>query len=115
MASSQTLRHLLSGSLQELYLSPFPSHGSILVSFELAVVVRELVVEDGNWHPVEDNSKSNAEEGKKPAQDGLWVHVSVAHSGEAHLYRKGSGMELLAMGWRRRQGENQVGQCPLSS
>lgn len=97
MGSSQTLCHLLFGSPQELYFSPFPSHGSVLIGFELTVVIREFVVEDGNWHPIEDNPKCNAEEGKKPAQDGLWVHVSIAHSGDAHLYRKESGRDWLAL------------------
>lgn len=96
VAFSQALSHLFSGSLHEVHLPPFPSYGSVLISLELAVVIRELVVENGDWHPVEDNPKSDAEEGKKPAQVGLWVHVSVAHSGDAHLYGKEGSVELLA-------------------
>lgn len=96
VASSQTLCHLLFGSLHELHLSSFPSYGSVLISLELAVVIGEFVVENGNWHPIEDNPKSDAEEGKKPAQMGLWIHVSIAHSGDAYLYWKESRLELLA-------------------
>lgn len=88
VAFSQALSHLFLGSLHEVHLSPFPSHGSVLISLELAVVIGEFVVEDGDRHPVEDNPKSNAEEGKEPAQVGLWVHVSVAHCGDAHLHGK---------------------------
>lgn len=85
VASSQALSYLLSGSLHELHIPPFPSYGGVLVSLELAVVIGEFVVEDGNGHPVEDDPESDAEEGKKPAQVSLWVHVSIAHSGDAHL------------------------------
>lgn len=95
VASHQTLGHLLSGSAHEVHFSPFPAYGCVLISLELAVEIGEFVVEDGNWHSVEDNPKSNAEEGKKPAQVGLWVHVSVAHRGDAHLYQKGRRMGLL--------------------
>lgn len=96
VAFSQALSHLFSGSLHEVHLSPFPSYGSVLISFELAVIIGEFIVENGDWHPVEDNPKSNAQEGKKPAQVGLWVHVSVAHSGDAHLYGKEGRVEVLA-------------------
>lgn len=85
VASNQTLSYLLSGSLHEVHLSPLPTYSGIFISLQLAVVIRKLVVEDGNGHPVENDPKSNAEEGKKPAQVGLWVHVSVAHGGDAHL------------------------------
>lgn len=85
VASNQTLSYLLSGSLHEVHLSSLPTYGGILISLQLAVVIRKLVVEDGNGHPVENDPESNAEEGKKPAQVGLWVHVSIAHSGDAHL------------------------------
>lgn len=88
-AFSQTLGHLLSGPPHEVHLAPFPSDGCVLVSLELAVVIGEFVVEDGDWHPVEDDPESDAEEGKEPAQVGLRVHVSVAHSGDAHLRTEG--------------------------
>lgn len=91
IASSQTLSHLLPGSLHEVHVSPFPSYGGVLISLELAVVIGEFVVEDGNWHPIEDDPESDAEEGEKPAQVGLRVHVSIAHSGDAHLYRRKMG------------------------
>lgn len=55
VASSQALSYLLSGSLHELHIPPFPSYGGVLISLELAVVIGELVVEDGNGHPVEDD------------------------------------------------------------
>lgn len=67
IASSQTLSHLLSGPLHEVHLSSLSAYGCVFISFELAVVIRKLVVEDGNGHSIEDNPKSNAEEGKKPA------------------------------------------------
>lgn len=59
--------------------------GGVLVGLEFGVVVRELVEEDRYGQTIEDDSKSNADEGKNTAQYGLWIDVSVAHSGDADL------------------------------
>lgn len=59
--------------------------GRVLIGLEFRVVVWEFVEEDGYWQTVEDNSKSDADESKETAKDGLRVDVSVAHSGDADL------------------------------
>lgn len=59
--------------------------GGVLVGLELAVIVGELVVEDGDGHAVEDDAEGDAGEGEDAAQVGLRQHVAVAHSGNTHL------------------------------
>lgn len=61
--------------------------GLVLVGLQLGVIVRELVVEDGDGHPVEDDTKRDAREGHHPAQHCVRHCVSVAHCGEADLRR----------------------------
>lgn len=88
-APSQTLGQPLPGPPHEVHLAPVPPDGCVLVRLELAVVIGELVVEDGDRHPVEDDAEGDAEEGEEPAQVRLRVHVSVAHGGDAHLGTEG--------------------------
>ena len=59
--------------------------GCVLIGLEFRVIVRELVEEDGYGQAVENDSKSDADEGEDTSQYGLWVDVSVAHSGDADL------------------------------
>lgn len=68
-----------------MQLAAGPGDGRVLVGLELGVVVGELVVEDGDGHAVEDDTKGDAGEGKDAAQVGLWEHVAVAHRGNTHL------------------------------
>lgn len=59
--------------------------GGVLIGLELGVIVWELVEEDGYGQTVEDDSESDADESEDTTQYGLWVDVSVAHSGDADL------------------------------
>lgn len=70
------------------HLPSFLQGGGVLIGLEFGVIVRELVEEDGYGQAVEDDSKSNADEGKNTAQYGLRVDVPIAHSGDAHLQRR---------------------------
>lgn len=79
------LCELLCRSSGEVQLPAGPADGRVLVGLELGVVVGELVIEDGDGHAVEDDAKGDAGEGKDTSQVGLWEHVAVAHSGNAHL------------------------------
>lgn len=58
------------------------------MGLELGVVVRELVVKDGDGHAVEDDAEGDAGKGEDAAQVGLGEHVAVAHCGNTHLEDK---------------------------
>lgn len=62
--------------------------GGVFIGFQLCIVVREFIKQDGDWHAVENYSKRDARKCKNPAQSGLWKHVAIAHSGDAHLWNK---------------------------
>lgn len=66
----------------------FFSGGSVLVGLELGVVVRELVVQDGDGHAVEDDAEGDAGQSQDAAQVGLREHVTVADRGNAHLNQR---------------------------
>lgn len=57
----------------------------VLLGLELGVVVRELVVKDGDRHAIEDDAEGDAGESEDAAQVGLREHVAIAHSGNTHL------------------------------
>lgn len=80
---------LLRRPLGEVQLPAGLCDGGVLVGLELAVVVRELVVEDGDGHAVEDDAEGDAAEGEDTAEVGLWNHVAVAHSGNTRLEDEG--------------------------
>lgn len=91
--SSAALRQLPQGSL--LQAEP-PGElervaGLVLVGLQLGVVVRELVVEDGDGHAVEDDAKGYAAKCHYPAEYCVRHRVSVAHRGEADLGEEGEG------------------------
>lgn len=69
----------------EVQLPAGPADGAVLVGLELGVVVRELVVEDGDGHAVEDDAEGDAGEGEDAAQVGLWKYVAVTHRGNTCL------------------------------
>lgn len=71
--------------LGEVHLPAGLGDGGVLVGLEFGVIVGELVVEDGNGHPVQDDAKGDAGEGEDTAQVGLREHVAVAHRGNTHL------------------------------
>lgn len=58
------------------------------MGLERGVIVRELVVEDGDGHAVEDDAKGDAGKGEETAQVGLREHVAITHCGNAHLKDK---------------------------
>lgn len=55
------------------------------MGLELGVIIRELIVEDGDGHAIENDAKGDAGEGKNTSKVGLWVHVTIAHCGNTHL------------------------------
>lgn len=59
--------------------------GLVLVGLQLGVVVRKLVVEDGDGHAVEDDAKGDAAKRHHPAKHRVGHGVSIAHGGEADL------------------------------
>lgn len=85
MGGTKVLTQFGHSPLGKADFATFPEGGGVLVGLELGVVVGELVEEDGDGQAVEDDTKGDADEGKEAAQNRLRVHVSVAHSGYAHL------------------------------
>ncbi|PWA16167.1 hypothetical protein CCH79_00020619 [Gambusia affinis] len=81
----------LGGPLDEADLPPRPADHGELVGLELGVVVGELVVEDGDGHPVQDDAERDAGEGEDAAQVGFREHVAVSHRGDAHLHQQTGG------------------------
>lgn len=67
-----------------------------LERLELSVVDGEVVVEDGDGHPVEDDAKGDAGQGQDAPQLGFREHVPVADGGDAHLggVEEGGGVEI---------------------
>lgn len=88
----------------KLHLPSFLPAGGVLIGLEFGVIVWELVEEDGDRQAIEDDSKSDANEGKHSTQDGLWVHVPVAHGGDAHL----QGREEGSQSWRERKHKQET-------
>lgn len=82
----------------KLHLPAGFGDGSVLVGLELGVVVRELVVKDGDGHAVEDDAEGDAGEGEDAAQVGLGEHVAVAHCGNTHLEDKRENQNIKT-GW----------------
>lgn len=66
-------------------LPSFLQGGCVLIGLEFRVIVWELVEEDGYGQTIEDDSESDADKSEETTQYGLWVDVSVAHSGDADL------------------------------
>lgn len=58
---------------------------AVLLLLQLGVVVGKLVEKNGDGHAVEDDTKGDAAKGHTAAQVGDGNHVTVAHSGDAHL------------------------------
>lgn len=84
------------GPVGKSHLSSLLQGGCVLIGLELRVIVRELVEEDGYRQTVEDDSKGDADEREQTTQDGLWVDVSVAHSGDADLQESEETFSRLA-------------------
>lgn len=68
---------------------------AVLLFLQLGVVVGKLVEQDGDGHPVEDDTKGDAAEGHTAAQVGDGNHVAVAHGGDAHLRDQEGKSEAL--------------------
>lgn len=85
MLTSKAAAERINCPLGKSHLPTFLQAGCVLVGFKFGVIVRELVEEDGNGQAVEDNAKRDTNEGEDTTQHGLRVHVSIAHSGDAHL------------------------------
>lgn len=91
--SSAALRQLVQDSL--LQADP-PGElervaGLVLMGLQLGIVVRKLVVEDGDGHAVEDDAKRDAGKRHHPAEHRVGYSVSIAHSGETDLGDEGKG------------------------
>lgn len=89
----------LGGPLGEVHLPAGLGDGGVLVGLELGVVVGELIVEDGDGHPVEDDAEGDAGEGEDAAQAGLGDDVAVAHCGNTHLKRHNQKILNITQGY----------------
>lgn len=64
--------------------------GVVLMGLELGVVVRELVIQDGDGHAVEDDCKGDTSSSQDAAQAGFREHVTIANGGNYHLKGRGA-------------------------
>lgn len=85
MGGAKVLTQFGHGPLGKAHFAALPEGGGVLVGLELGVVVGELVEEDGDGQAVEDDAEGDAYEGKEAAEHRLRVHISITHSGYAHL------------------------------
>lgn len=82
---STALRYFPHGSPCEIHLPSFLLESCVLVGLQLAVIVWEFVVEDGDGHAIQDYPKSNAEESKQAPKVSFWTHISITHCRDADL------------------------------
>lgn len=75
---------------EEMDLPACFAEAGVLVGLELGVVVGELVIQDGDGHAVEDDSKGDTSYSQDAAQVGFREHVPVANGGNAHLKERGA-------------------------
>lgn len=57
-----------------------------LLSFQFSIIIRELVEEDGDGHPIQDDPERDATECHHTAAKGDRDHVPVTHCGDAYLH-----------------------------
>ncbi len=86
--SLKTSCKLLWSPFHKLHFPTILYTGCVFKGFQLCIVVWEFIEQDGDWHAVENNSKWDAGKCKNPAQRSLWKHVAIAHSRDAHLWKK---------------------------
>lgn len=79
------LRYFPHGSPCEVDLPSFFLESCVLVGLQLAVIVWEFIVEDGDGHAIQDYSKSNAQESKQATKVSFWTHISISHCRDADL------------------------------
>lgn len=76
---------LLRCSLKKAELATDLLSGGEFVGLQFTIIVRELVVENGDGHAIENDAKGNAGKGEKSAQVSLWEHIAVPHGRDADL------------------------------
>ncbi len=62
---------------------------------QFAVVIGELIEEDGDWKAIQDDPKGNAAKGKYPPQKSLRIYVTIAYSRDANLEREINGKLII--------------------